>query len=994
MRAFHTSADSSRGPAGNDWQAGRARALASPAPTGALLHRKPPCACGGGCPRCAGGGAPAIQAKLSVGAPGDAHEREADRVAEHVAGTSQSVSDRATTHPQDAPHHHQSPHAHDAPPVVDRALRGASEPLDAPTRELMESRLGQDFGDVRVNAGELAGRSARALGALAYTSGRRIVFGEGQYAPATAEGRRLIAHELTHVVQQTARGASPSGLVQRQTPQKAPAAPPKFYQYVIDEIKSEEASQDWQRQELKQKLGDMVFEGMIHKTRKYRGLKALLPLAEAVEAERVAQIPALVDAFIRADPGAPFRAMTEGLLAELSARLFTLGLDAEVKKLRDNFSAGEKRDDLLNRDVRLNSRNIQILGAMVDRTAAAADHSTAEKTKAAVEMLVKIIPPLRNELLDVDQGEVLNPPQHEGFRPSPVREKDRWEGLLAVLNRLVTALSASLQSLVERAATELGTGKAAEGTATLLLVRELVETKIVPRLDDPLGYNGIGGLKVVLAPTEVKGGKGTTRDAFDKTRSVAVSTYTPGEDYVRSLEASVRDIFEHRVRQVAVMARVYGATGVLRADRPAEKERAEDAARNAATLKHVLDAGGKMRLDNDDDWRAFVLQKYKDMTTGSGSVDKAAALGSIIRLLYDYLGAFTVHARFTNIYDQGEFKDAYFNHPFPRTLAGQLVHDCGVYAMRVAYILSLVRNELGLKFRFARMPAHVGLIITGDALPLYVAHNDHFYEYTWDKLRELYADWEAPSAADRKKAGLPPAAGPKPGPIADEQFLAELAAVRFIEGPLDMPVSLSEAPKAGKTVAATQQALWAEYQRITSKDVFGPATVDKNSPNYLFHNRYLAITERFRVWHNDAVVPFWNDKAVTSWTTFETALKEKGRAELTGAELKPLLEKHLKEIDDGLKPVEQSYKRIKTAEEELSKQLREDPKLKAPGARVARGGKIFIIHSWDSYRARVSDAVAAATASPDAKFKVADVVGLRLQPPFVPAPQNSMSVLD
>jgi hypothetical protein len=72
----------------------------------------------------------------------------------------------------------------------------------------METRLGFDFGKVRVHAGAQAAESARALNARAYTVGRDIMFGSGQYEPNSAEGRRVLAHELVHVVQQ--RGITPS----------------------------------------------------------------------------------------------------------------------------------------------------------------------------------------------------------------------------------------------------------------------------------------------------------------------------------------------------------------------------------------------------------------------------------------------------------------------------------------------------------------------------------------------------------------------------------------------------------------------------------------------------------------------------------------------------------------------------------------------------------------------------------------------------------------
>jgi hypothetical protein len=75
--------------------------------------------------------------------------------------------------------------------------------LDPATREFMEPRFGYDFSRVRVHADAQAAESARSINALAYTVGRDMVFGGGQYVPGTTAGRRLMAHELTHVVQQS-----------------------------------------------------------------------------------------------------------------------------------------------------------------------------------------------------------------------------------------------------------------------------------------------------------------------------------------------------------------------------------------------------------------------------------------------------------------------------------------------------------------------------------------------------------------------------------------------------------------------------------------------------------------------------------------------------------------------------------------------------------------------------------------------------------------------
>lgn len=89
--------------------------------------------------------------------------------------------------------------------LVQDVLTMPGRPLDAGTRAVMEPRLGYDLSPVRVHDDSQAAHSAIALGATAYTSGHHIVFDQGRYAPQTAGGERLLAHELTHVAQQ-ARG--------------------------------------------------------------------------------------------------------------------------------------------------------------------------------------------------------------------------------------------------------------------------------------------------------------------------------------------------------------------------------------------------------------------------------------------------------------------------------------------------------------------------------------------------------------------------------------------------------------------------------------------------------------------------------------------------------------------------------------------------------------------------------------------------------------------
>jgi hypothetical protein len=173
-----------------------------------------------------------VQAKLSVSEPGDSLEREADRVADQVMRMPNSAPAARIGHqaggavqrkcaacesaaragkPKCAACEaedgriQRKPAGATAPPATSAAVPapGTGAPLAADVRAFFEPRFDRDFGAVRIHTGAHAAASAHSLNALAYTRGRDIVFGESQYAPGTSAGRRLLAHELAHVVQQS-----------------------------------------------------------------------------------------------------------------------------------------------------------------------------------------------------------------------------------------------------------------------------------------------------------------------------------------------------------------------------------------------------------------------------------------------------------------------------------------------------------------------------------------------------------------------------------------------------------------------------------------------------------------------------------------------------------------------------------------------------------------------------------------------------------------------
>jgi hypothetical protein len=157
-----------------------------------------------------------IQRKLKVGAIDDPLEHEADRVAGQVMGMPASDAVTISSRPQVSRQCDKCEEedklqkketrpqavACEVPTSVHETLRSAGQPLDMESQAFFEPRFGRDLRQVRIHADPRAAESAHSVYARAYTAGHHVVFGRDQYIPHTADGRHLLAHELTHVVQQ------------------------------------------------------------------------------------------------------------------------------------------------------------------------------------------------------------------------------------------------------------------------------------------------------------------------------------------------------------------------------------------------------------------------------------------------------------------------------------------------------------------------------------------------------------------------------------------------------------------------------------------------------------------------------------------------------------------------------------------------------------------------------------------------------------------------
>lgn len=195
------------------------------------LYRKAACACGGGCPSCR-----AKSNELNVSQPHDPAEQEADRVADQIMrmpvgevkpvhsavhadrtihrGCDTCNDESETVQRKALPSHEKTPSQ--TPAHVHDAISSGGHPLDHETRSFFEPRFGFDLSSVRIHTDGIAGESARTINARAYALDNHIVFGDGEYNPASESGKHILAHELAHVRQVS------KGMIKRQTIYRQP----------------------------------------------------------------------------------------------------------------------------------------------------------------------------------------------------------------------------------------------------------------------------------------------------------------------------------------------------------------------------------------------------------------------------------------------------------------------------------------------------------------------------------------------------------------------------------------------------------------------------------------------------------------------------------------------------------------------------------------------------------------------------------------------------
>ena len=447
--------------------------------------------------------------------------------------------------------------------------------------------------------------------------------------------------------------------------------------------------------------------------------RALERLAKAVEAGDKPLIKKELEALFKMDAptSAPYF-ISEELGNQLVSRMVMLGLDADAAKLRAwvrDRNRGITLTGSFGPDERLWEMTVQrVLGETAP---------TKDKAGENLEQLMRAFRAICKEIAGLDPAALRSDRESrrrdsiEGNLSPSHRSISVYESTLeGMLGQLFTSMQLNYQVLLDEAIAELEGGK---GTKGLEEAKKMIEERI-----KPLVFFRAGDFTpedVLIDATRSTFGRGGGRylDVFSpksKARSIGFTFYDTLQKEGDEKQLALGRIWRHRHNQIELLERLYGVG----------KANAE----NATVLKQL----GGLRLHNNDDWRRFLIAKFEAAQQRLG--DDGKALSEVIDLLKAYLQAFTIHTPY-NIED---FGDNYLTRSFPRALTGQLIHDCGVYALRIAYALSLIKDRLKLRFRFIRLPAHVG---AGDhrqaACPTFIAHNNDVTEIGEQELDDRCA---------------------------------------------------------------------------------------------------------------------------------------------------------------------------------------------------------------------------------------------------------------
>lgn len=274
---------------------------------------------------------------------------------------------------------------------------------------------------------------------------------------------------------------------------------------------------------------------------------------------------------------------------------------------------------------------------------------------------------------------------------------------------------------------------------------------------------------------------------------------------------------------------------------------------------------------------------------------------------------FRLHHHILAIHSQQNLAESpsYLGRAFPRTLHGATLWDCGVYAVKGAFILLKFGMCIAQKSRakphaaFLFLPIHVGLVVEFDEFPFVVIQNDQVKWLPPDEEKSWRKEWDASQSDD-------PTPDPKAGVDKRRKFIEDYAAQWHARG-VDLPLvrvpiaKVSDPPKMGEIASVYDQVGAKGGVRVFAPDVDKPGT-----RVFQFDvENYKKLTDLEIAWINTDVIPFWNDKAHKLWKKYAARMKNM-----------TVRRKYAAELEQALVAVERASDRVEKLKNEITDKVR------------------------------------------------------------------------
>lgn len=482
-----------------------------------------------------------------------------------------------------------------------------------------------------------------------------------------------------------------------------------------------------------------------------------------------------------------------------------------------------------------------------------------------------------------------------------------WASIRQMLIRLSTRLMALFEIALDRALDRMAKGGKDRGAPLLQLYTWWTNATYRAFSGGWVGADpkrSPGFTAVPLTENRDVGGKHFYFDAFvpNTARKYEFNMFDRNaKDLPKPAEANIFELVQFRTAQLHYYLNLFGeyfedpmaAPPATKADKDAVAKRKAEFAERHALVDRVAKNAKSLDLRTEDGLADFLCAYFDAHVAAHPKAkqprqDAWAACIEIFRL-HHYTQA---------IHSQQNLAESpiYLGRAFPRTLHGATLWDCGVYAVKGAYILLKFGMCIARKGQtkphaaFLFLPIHVGLVVEFDEFPFVVIQNDQVKWLSPDEEASWRKEWDA-SASDDLTRDPADAAGKR------SKFIEDYAVQWYARG-VDLP--LVRAPITKVSDPPKMAEIWSVYDASASKGgvkVFTPEVDKPGTSVYQYDvDNYEKLTKLEIDWINTNVLPFWNDKCHALWTKYAPRMTNMA-----------VRRKYAAELERALKPVEKAY---------------------------------------------------------------------------------------